>query len=321
MIIDLVVILLCFTVLTWSADIFVDASIAIADHFHVPKIVIGTILVGATTAFPELLVSFDASVHGARGIAIGNALGSYVINIALVLGVTACIQPIKISSALLKKELPVMSGVVLLVCVMLSTGYLGVLFGFVLIAFFTCLALSLMCYLKRHFSDREAKKIMRVEVKYSPSKASLYALLSLCFMLLSARFLTTSAVAVASYLGVHDLMIGLTIVAVGTSLPELAASIAGVKKGEDDIAIGNVIGSNILGLLAVLAMPALFAPGPVSQVVLLRDGGFMLAATILLWIACLFFDHGKLIINRKEGVIGVALYIIYVIVIMRFPVA
>ena len=143
--------------------------------------------------------------------------------------------------------------------------------------------------------------------------------MGLLLLIFSARLLTDSAVSLAQYFGVSDLLIGLTIVAIGTSLPELAASIAGVRKGEDDIAIGNVIGSNILGMFAVLAMPAIFAPGNITNIMIYRDFAFMAITTLAFWLASYFFDGDKLLINRKEGFIGVLIFFCYIAVLYFYP--
>lgn len=314
-----IIIVVCFVLLTWSADIFVDAAVVIADYCHVPKVIIGTVLVGFATAFPELLVSFDAALHGAQGIAIGNALGSYIINIALVLGVTALIQPIHVSRGLLRQEIPVMGLALIIASSVLYDGYLSQGDGLLLLVMLALVVMGFVIYVMRHIAQIKKNIPVKVTIKYTPTRACVYLLFMLLVMLSSARFLTSAAVDLAHFLGVSDLMIGLTIVAVGTSLPELAASIAGVKKGEDDIAIGNVIGSNILGLLGVLAMPALFSPGDLSPMIWYRDCAFMAGLTLLFWVACVYFDKGVLRINRIEGLLGVALYGVYIWLLVLFP--
>ena len=159
----------------------------------------------------------------------------------------------------------------------------------------------------------------KIDIKYSHAKAWLYLVIGLLLLIVSARILTNSSVSLAHYFGVSDLVIGLTIVAIGTSLPELAASIAGVRKGEDDIAIGNVIGSNVLGLFAVLAMPALFSPGNVSKIIIYRDFAFMAFTTLAFWLACICFDGDKLLINRREGTLGIFIFLVYIILLYSIP--
>jgi cation:H+ antiporter len=316
MYLDIAIILVSFIVMAWSSELFVDAAIAIADHLHMPKIIIGTVLVGFTTAVPELLVSLDAAIHGASGIAIGNALGSYIINIALVLGVTAIICPIKVSMPILKREVPVMAFSLIVAFLLMINGYLGVIDGYIMLSILVVI-IAIFTYVVMNADKKKIK--LDIPIKYKYSHAWGYLLIGLSLLIISARMLTSSAVALAHYFGVGDIVIGLTIVAIGTSLPELAASIVGVKKGEDDIAIGNVIGSNILGMLAVLAMPAIFSPGVIDKIIIYRDFGFMGLTTILFWISCYCFDGDKMLINRREGAAGVLLFIGYVLLLYYFP--
>ena len=313
---DLTIILISFLIMTWSSDLFVDGAIAIADHLKMPKVIIGTVLVGFTTAVPELLVSFDAAINGSSGIAIGNALGSYIINIALVLGITALIIPIKISKSILKREVPVMAFSLFIALALMSDGYFGFNDGVILLLM---LLITIIAFTVIILKSNSNKINVNVTIKYSYMASWLYLVIGLMLLIVSARMLTSSAVSLAQYFGVSDLIIGLTIVAIGTSLPELAASVAGVKKGEDDIAIGNVIGSNILGMFAVLAMPAIFSPGSVPKIMIYRDFAFMGLTTITFWIACYCFDGDKLVINRVEGLCGIFIFFIYIALLYFYP--
>ncbi|MBT4803688.1 MAG: calcium/sodium antiporter [Legionellales bacterium] len=316
---ELLIIAVSFIIMVWSSDIFVDAAVAISDNFNMPKVIIGTVLVGFTTAVPELLVSFDAAINNGPGIAIGNALGSYIINIALVLGVTAIVCPIKVSKLILKREVPVMALSLFIAFLLMYNGFLGPKQGYVLLA---CLVVTVVSFA---FIILRAKKLnliipeIKIDVKYGVYEAWFYFALGLCLLIFSARILTGASIDLAHYFGVSDLIIGLTIVAIGTSLPELAASISGVKKGEHDIAIGNVIGSNVLGMFAVLAMPAIFSPGIIHKLVIYRDFGFMAITTLCFWVACYCFDGDKLLINRREGVLGVLLFLSYLFVLYLYP--
>lgn len=315
---EILTIIVSFIVMAWSSDLFVDAAVAISYHLRMPKVIIGTVLVGFTTAVPELLVSLDAALHQASGIAIGNALGSYVINIALVLGITAIVRPIKVSKAILQREVPVMALALLIAYVLMQDGYFSPLDGYILL---TCLLVTMVVGTYVIYRARAAQKApsLTIAVQYNTRTAWLYLAVGLILLVASARFLTSASVDLAHLFGVSDLIIGLTIVAIGTSLPELAASIAGVKKGEDDIAIGNVIGSNILGLFAVLAMPAIFSPGPLEPLILQRDFAYMAITTAGFWVACCCFDGEVLRINKREGCLGVALFIGYIALLYAFP--
>ena len=315
---ELLIIALSFIIMAWSSDLFVDAAVAISDHFHMPKVIIGTVLVGFTTAVPELLVSFDAAINNGRGIAIGNALGSYIINIALVLGVTAIICPIKVSKLILKREVPVMALSLFIAFLLMYNGFLGQKEGCILLV---CLVITVVAFTLIILRAKKHNNVpkMKIDVRYGVYEAWFYFILGLCLLIFSARILTSASVDLAHYFGVSDLIIGLTVVAIGTSLPELAASIAGVKKGEHDIAIGNVIGSNVLGMFAVLAMPAIFSPGIVHKLIIYRDFGFMAITTLCFWVACYCFDGDKLVINRREGVLGILLFLSYLVVLYFYP--
>lgn len=315
---EIIIIVISFIVMAWSSDLFVDAAVAISYHLQMPKVIIGTVLVGFTTAVPELLVSLDAAIHQASGIAIGNALGSYVINISLVLGVTAIVRPIQVSLPILQREVPVMAIALAIAFFLMHDGYFYPADGYILLG---CLlvTVSVGTYVILRARARHQEPRIALAVKYSPMVAWLYLLIGLFLLIASARSLTTASVDLAHFFGVSDLIIGLTIVAIGTSLPELAASIAGVKKGEDDIAIGNVIGSNILGLFAVLAMPALFSPGQLDPLILQRDFAYMALTTAAFWIACYCFDGDILRINKREGWCGVLLFLGYILLLYAFP--
>lgn len=315
---EILIIMMSFVVMAWSSDLFVDAAVAISYHFRMPKVIIGTVLVGFTTAVPELLVSLDAAIHQARGIAIGNALGSYVINIALVLGVTAIIQPIQVSKAILRREVPVMAAALVIAYCLMQDGYFSPFDGYILLALLLLTLIAGTYVILRARAEQQTLS-PAITVKYSPAMAWLYLTIGLLLLIASARCLTNASIDLAHLFGVSDLIIGLTIVAIGTSLPELAASIAGVKKGEDDIAIGNVIGSNILGLFAVLAMPAIFSPGQFEPLILQRDFGYMTLTTIGFWIACYSFDGDILRINKREGWAGVTLFLGYIILLYYVP--
>ena len=217
---------------------------------------------------------------------------------------------------ILKREVPVMAFSLIVAFLLMVNGYLGAIDGYIMLSILV-VVIAIFTYVVMNADKKKIK--LDIPIKYKYSHAWGYLLIGLSLLIISARMLTSSAVALAHYFGVGDIVIGLTIVAIGTSLPELAASIVGVKKGEDDIAIGNVIGSNILGMLAVLAMPAIFSPGVIDKIIIYRDFGFMALTTILFWISCYCFDGDKMLINRREGAAGVLLFIGYVLLLYYFP--
>lgn len=291
-----------FGLLFVGAERFVGAAAATARVLGVPTLVIGLVVVGFGTSAPEMLVSATAAWNGETGLAIGNAIGSNIANIALVLGATALLRPLVVHSRVLRRELPILLAVSALAPALLLDGRLGRLDGVLLMGALAALLWGLVRLARRDAADEAL--VQEFDAEIDPGVPLARALLSLgvglAILLAGARLLVWGAVAIAQALGVSDLVIGLTIVAVGTSLPELAASVAGALKGEADIAIGNVIGSNMFNLLAVLGLPGLIRPGAVPHEVLARDYPVMLALTVLLFLMAAGI-RGRGRIGRWEG--------------------
>ncbi len=259
---------------------------------------IGLTVVSLGTSAPEMLVSSIAAYNDAGGLAIGNVLGSNIANIGLVLGATALIAPLPVKTGLMRKELPLLIGVTAAAGLLLFDGHLGRIDGFILLAGLA-VCLYLFARFQRYADPSEVKHEEEELPDIDLKPALAWVVIGLLLLAGSSRLLVWGATEIALQLGVSDLVIGLTIVAIGTSLPELAASITSALKGHHDIAIGNVVGSNIFNLLAVLPLPALIQPFEIESVVLWRDYSIMMAFTLGL----LFFAHvtskGK--INRIEG--------------------
>jgi cation:H+ antiporter len=310
--IQIVIFLIGLAVLSWSADKFVYGASALAKNFGVSPMMIGLTIVAMGSSAPEIVVSATASINGNPNTAVGNALGSNITNIALVLGITALIKPLLVSSTTLKRELPVLLLVTLFAVYFLSDSYLSPVEGIILITMFV-IVLGGMAWLSFKV-DKNDPLIAETEDEIPNNvptvNAVTWVIVGLVMLPLSAHFLVESAVFIARHFGVSDLVIGLTIIALGTSLPELAASIAGVRKGEDDLALGNIIGSNIFNILAVLAMPGLIAPGLLDADASSRDSYVMLGLTILLFVFC-FNLRGTRQINRYEGGIFVLAFLAY----------
>ncbi len=311
MIINTIALLGGLVLLIFSADRFVDGAVSIAKTFGISPLLIGLTIVGLGTSAPEILVSAIASWQGNFGLAIGNALGSNIANIGLILGATALISPLGFHSRLLKRELPVLL-VVSAVCYGLAFDGLSIVDSIIMI---TGLILFLWWLVYTAKNDMR-KDILAVEFEEELSdglplyKAWVYFILGLLGLMISSKILVWAAVNIAQYFGVSDLVIGLTIVALGTSLPELAASISSVLKNEDDLAVGNVIGSNMYNLLAVYSVPGLFSSGSVGEHVLFRDFPVMLGFTVGLFVLGFsFFKPGK--ISRFEGGILLFCYVTY----------
>ncbi|MDX1433325.1 MAG: calcium/sodium antiporter [Gammaproteobacteria bacterium] len=298
--------------LVWSADRFVFGASATSRNLGVPPIVIGLTVVGVGTSAPEILVSAMAAADGNPGLAIGNALGSNIANIGLVLGATALVSPIAVRSRSLRLEFPVMFAVMLLAWLLLADGRLGVRDGWLLVAAFVALlALSVWIGLTARPNDPIAREMSAEVPLGTPAwRALLWLAVGLALLLASSRLVVWAGVGIARALEVSDLLIGLTIVAIGTSLPELAASLTSVIKKEPDIAVGNVIGSNMFNLLPVLALPGLIAPGEVPPEALQRDFPVMVAISIALLIT-VFAWRGPSRIDRWEGAMMLLAFLAY----------
>ncbi|MDG5499254.1 calcium/sodium antiporter [Marinobacter sp. BGYM27] len=299
--------------LVWSADRFVEGAVALARNSGMSPMLIGLTIVAFGTSAPEMLVSATAALTDAPALAVGNALGSNIANIGLVLGITTLVAPIPLNKTVLTRELPILLAVTVLALLLLLDQSLTPLDGILFLAMLAA-ALFLM---SRKGKEGEAREVIE-EVEGVPAmsagKASLLFGIGLGALIVSSRILVWGATELALTMGVSELIIGLTIVAIGTSLPELAASVASALKGHHDVALGNIIGSNLFNLLAVLAMPALLNPLHIDLDVLYRDYGTMAGLTILLALfAYGMRKKGKL--ARFEGGILLACYIAYTVVL------
>jgi len=303
-------ILIGVLLLVWSADRFVDGASSIARNLRVPPIVIGLTIVSIGTSLPEMIVAAVAALDGNRDLGIGNVIGSNIANIGLVLGVTALIMPLAVQSLTLRREMPVLFLVTAFAFVLMSDGELDFSDGIMLLV---GLVLMLIWIARIGLKDRHDPLVEEltesIPDQMSMRQSVFWFIAGLLVLIISSRMVVWGAVEVAHALGVSDLIIGLTIVAIGTSLPELVASITSALKGEADLAIGNVIGSNMFNLLAVLAMPALIHPGHFAAQALLRDFPIMLAFTIVLFIVSFGLKRGR--INRFEGALLLAGFIAY----------
>ncbi len=304
----LLIIGLC--VLVWSADRLVYGSAAIAKNIGISPLVIGMTILAMGSSAPEMVVSTTAALSEKTDTAVGNVLGSNIANIALILGLTALIKPLAISSGIIRRELPLMLGVTLCAGFMLWDSYLSLIEGVILAILFIAFILAMIKFSRE--SDASDPLITEQESEIPEnvknSIAAVWIVVGLVFLIFSADMVVNSSVTIAKWFGMSDLVIGLTIVAVGTSLPELAASVTGVLKGEDDLAVGNIIGSNIFNILAVMGLPAILAPSELNPLAMDRDFYVMLILSILLFV----FAIGKSrIINRIEGSIFLLCFIAY----------
>jgi cation:H+ antiporter len=317
MLIDCTAIIAGFILLIWSADRFIIGAAATARNFDVPPLIIGLTIVGFGTSAPEMMVAGFASYDGSPAMAIGNALGSNIANITLVLGVAALISPLDVHSRIVKKELPILLFATLMALALLRDGTLSRLDGFIL--------LSLLCLLmwwitRQGIRNQTRDALIDEYIEELPdimptSHALFWLLAGLVLLTISSKILVWGAVNVATELGVSELVIGLTIIAIGTSLPELAASITGALKNEHDIAIGNVIGSNLFNTLGVLAIPGLIAPSTLVEGILERDMPVVLILSIMLFVMAYGFRaEGR--INRLEGGLLLSAFIAYQLLLL-----
>ncbi|PCI20815.1 MAG: calcium/sodium antiporter [Piscirickettsiaceae bacterium] len=303
-----------FITLIFSADYFVKGASAIARNIGISPLIIGLTIVGLGTSAPEMLVAGIASLDGNNGLAIGNAIGSNIANIGLVLGVSAIVCPIFINSSLLRREFPILLFVSIVSYLLLLDEVLSVIDGLILlsglVAFLAWLIHSAHQSRKNSVDPLDTDFSAEIPTDIRTSSATIFCFLGLIGLVLSSKLLVWAAINIATHFGVSDLIIGLTIVAIGTSLPELAASITSILKKEPDLALGNIIGSNLFNLLAVLALPGIIHPDNVDKVVLTRDMPVMLGLTILLYIVSFGFSKDACI-GRIKGLVLVFIFIAY----------
>ena len=306
-------ILVGFALLIWSADKFVLGASNTARSFSISPLIVGVVIVGLGTSAPEMLVSAIAAAEGNTGLSIGNAIGSNITNVGLMLGLTALFYPLHIHSKLLKREMPALLVIIAISYFLLLDQYLS---------FFDGLILLLMMFVMLGFTIWEAKNngddtlpqeiLDELPEEISKGAALKWLIIGIIVLIASSRLLVWGAVEVAEYFKVSDLIIGLTVVAIGTSLPELAATIAAARKKEFDLAIGNIVGSNIFNILAVMSLPGLIHASSFEAVVLTRDYPIMFGLSLALLIFSIAWKKGKVgILGRAEGALLLIAYVAY----------
>ncbi|WP_369290322.1 calcium/sodium antiporter [Klebsiella quasipneumoniae] len=272
----------------YSADRLVYAASILCRMLGIPPLIIGMTVVSIGTCLPEIMVSTAASLHGQTDLAVGTALGSNITNILLILGLAALLRPFTVHSDILRRELPLMLLVSVLAGLVLYDGQLSRLDGLFLLALLWLLfTIKIARLAERQGSD----SLTREQLAELPREGSLpVALLwlgvAMIVMPMATRMVVDNSTVLANYFAISELTVGLTVVAIGTSLPELATAIAGARKGEDDIAIGNIIGANILNIALVLGLPALIAPGAFAAEAFTRDYGVMLLVSLIFAVLC-----------------------------------
>lgn len=310
--------LLGFLILFWSADRFVIGSIATAKNLDISPMMIGLTAVALGTSAPEIFVALTSSIQGETELAVGNAIGSNIANIGMVLGITAIIVPLPFRVDTLRNDLPVLAIVTLCTGAALWDNYLGTWDGILL---FTGLGL----FLYRLAAEQRGKSEIEIaaevdeftdEKDLTTRSAILMLLMSLLCLLASAEILVWAVVQIAGRMGISEMIIGLTVIAIGTSLPELVVSITSAVKGYTDLAIGNIVGSNIFNLLAVLAIPSIISPTHLAPEVLTRDYLVMLALTVFLILFALGLRGGATI-SRVKGVLLLGGWVVYMFTLFQ----
>lgn len=316
MLLAIVAVIVGLAVLVWSADKFVDGAVGVAEFCGMSTLLIGMVVVGFGTSAPELTVSVISASQGNPELALGNAYGSNIANIALILGATALISPILMQRSVLRGDLPILLAVSVLSIILVWDGSVARWNGILLLIVFTAaMAYSIRRELKKAKLEK-SESLSGNDDSAEPKKVSLgksifWLVLGLVLLVVSSRALVWGAVEIARALGVSDLLIGLTIVAIGTSLPELASSIAAARKGENDLALGNIIGSNLFNTLAVVGLAAIVSPmDAIEKAVAYRDMPLMIALTVAL-IVLGFRRKGDGRLNRIAGAILLAVYVGY----------
>lgn len=311
-----IAILIGFGGLVWSADRFVAGSAAIAKSFGVAPLVIGLTIVSFGTSAPEVMVSISASLKQTGELAIGNAIGSNIANIGLVLGVTLLISAIPVQKHIFHHELPVLLFVTAVSGAMLYGGYLAGWEGWTLLILLPLLMLYLVRAKQKTLSPAEIAEEQEDIPEMARPHAFMWFLIGLVALMVSSEILVWGASTTAEHFGVSPLIIGLTVIAVGTSLPELAASVMSALKGHHDIALGNIVGSNIFNILAVMAVPGIISPPNMDPAVFNRDYLTMLGITLIITIAIAYAllrskQSGQSQLGKGAGALLLASYIGY----------
>ena len=312
MLFDIVYVIVGLIVLIWSADKFIDGAAEVARYFGMSSLMVGMLIVGFGTSAPEMVVSVFAATGGNPGIALGNAYGSNIANIGLVLGVTCIFYPLSVGSRIVRREIPLLV-LALLVCFgflvdnQLSRVESYLMLGMIVIimmfnAFYGSDGDNLVAEINQDASSDSGRAPL--------SKSLLILFMGLALLLLSSHYLVDGAVGIAEFFGVDDLLIGLTVVAVGTSLPELASSIAAARKGESDIVLGNIVGSCLFNALSVVGIAGAIKPMSLSPVFLPRDFATGFFLTLLLW-GFAFGLRKATNISKKEGALMLLVYVAY----------
>lgn len=309
---NILLLIVGFIALIKGADIFVDGASSTAQNFKVPKMLIGLTIVAFGTSAPELAVSMSALASGSSDMVLGNVIGSNILNILLILGIAALIKPIAVKDNTVRKELPL----VLLISTLLVVLFLDTVFagasanqitrsdGIVIILFFSVFLYYLLALAKQ----KKEPKSTEEEPKFKLGKSLLFVLIGLAAIIIGSDLVVDNASSIASALGISERIIALTVIAFGTSLPELVTTVVSAKKGEQDLLVGNIIGSNIFNICLVLGIPVVIFGGIAESSFQMLDLVMLVVSAALLFI---FSKTSKQKISRPEGAIMLAVFAVY----------
>ena len=305
---QVVLLLVGFVFLIKGSDFFVDGASSVASLLKIPTIIVGLTIVAFGTSAPEAAVSITSSWAGSNAMAVGNVIGSNLFNMLMVIGIAALLSNLLMEKSVLEKDLPFLVGITVLWAVFIVIGWnISQIEGIILLV----ILLAYIIYLVR--SARKSKDADVVEKpKLSLPKSIIFILVGIVGIVLGGDLVVNSASDIAIALGMSEALVGLTIVAIGTSLPELVTSITALKKGENQLVIGNVIGSNIFNILFVLGASSAISAIPLDSSLLI-DVLFMVAVTIL----CYIFGKTQDKYDKKEGIILIALFVVYMAFLMK----
>ena len=317
MLVQIFILLISLVTLVWSADKFVFGASSLARTFGIPQMIIGLTIVAMGSSAPEMMIAATASLQDNPNTAIGNAIGSNITNIALVLGITALLHPLSVSSSTVRREIPLILAITALAYWMLADEHFSFIEGLILIAGFFIYIITLLVITLKRAKNNRVDDAMIIEAEQelpdaiSTPQSVKWLIIGIIVLPLSAGYLVDSSVFIAKAFGISDLVIGLTVIAIGTSLPELAASIMSIIKKEDDLALGNIIGSNIFNILAVLSLAGVIAPGDIDGEAAVRDAPYMLGVTLILFILCFSRRFGNFRITRFKGLLLLLTFFAY----------
>jgi len=296
--------------LYFGAEWLIRGAISISNKFGVSQLVIGLTVVAFGTSAPELAVSVSSAIQGLSDVALGNVVGSNIVNIGAILGISAIISPIAVSKSTIKKEIPIMIGISFLLLAIILDGKIDFVDG-------TLLVIGIIVF--TGYSYRSSKKDTDIETiqnyqvlqKNIISKSIIFIVAGLLLLTVGSFLTVDNAVIIGNSFGISELFMGLTVVAIGTSLPELITSIVAAKKGHADLSVGNIVGSNIFNIMAILGISSLISGITVSEQILI-DVGIMLTFSLIL----IPIMRSGFIISRKEGMLLIAGYVGYVIFLL-----